>query len=261
MKFIQAPKIYLVGRQYINEEALQQFLEDNETTWETDTEIGSERISELAGRICYMSLGKQQGRRTNQEYLENILEQKHGSVLEHAVWNFVISGVSRSLTHELVRHRAGVAFSQLSQRYVDESEVEFVEPSLIKEDAELHSIWAEAVNASHEAYIRLAEKLTEKVNVDYPTLPKRERRKLVRESARSILPNATETKLMFSANSRALRHIIELRGGLGAEAEIRRFSVELLKVLQVEAPNIFGDFTIKTLDDGKEGVEVKNSKV
>ena len=88
-------------------------------TWETDTEIGGEQLVEAGGRLCYVSYGK--GRKTNAEYIDNIIESKHGSVLEHAVWNFIIAGVSRSFTHELIRHRAGWGYSQLSQRYVDES--------------------------------------------------------------------------------------------------------------------------------------------
>ena len=86
----------------------------------------------------------------------------HGSVLEHAVWNFIITGVSRSFTHELIRHRAGFGYSQLSQRYVDESTADFVEPDVIADDTELHAIWMDAVQKSQEAYRQLVEGLTRK---------------------------------------------------------------------------------------------------
>src|SRR5204863_7625132 len=97
----------------------------------------------------------------NQAYLDHILEVGHGSVLEHAVWNFVFTGVSRSLTHELIRHRAGWGYSQLSQRYVDESVAEYVEPDVIAAHPELHRPWLDAVAHSHQAYMMLVEKLQE----------------------------------------------------------------------------------------------------
>jgi len=89
-----------------------------------------ERLAEFAGRLCYMSQ-RNPAQRSTREYLVNILKQGHGSVLEHANYSLLIEGVSRSLTHELVRHRAGFAYSQLSQRYVDESEASFVVPPAI----------------------------------------------------------------------------------------------------------------------------------
>ena len=154
MRVVREPRVYLVGRQVVDEGAVRAFLEDNDTSWSTETEIGAEKLSEMAGRVCYMSFGAKQGRKSNTEYMENIIESGHGSVLEHGVWNFVIAGVSRSLTHELIRHRAGWGYSQLSQRYVDESTADFVEPDVIAEDPEAHRIWLEAVEASHQAYLR-----------------------------------------------------------------------------------------------------------
>src|SRR5207247_9565223 len=137
----------------------------------------------------------------NEAYFQFILEVGHGSVLEHSVWNFIFTGVSRSLTHELIRHRAGFGYSQLSQRYVDESVAEYVEPDCIAADPELHQLWLDAVAQSHQAYVKLAERLQETFR-DEPdrTL----RRKLARQAARSVLPNATETKIFVSANARAL---------------------------------------------------------
>ena len=97
---------------------------------------------------CYMSFGAKQGRRSNAEYIGNILEQRHGSVLEHAAWTFLVTGVSRALTHELIRHRVGMGVSQLSQRYVDETETDFIEPTIIAGDAHLHAIWVEVIEAT-----------------------------------------------------------------------------------------------------------------
>jgi thymidylate synthase (FAD) len=246
-KIIREPEIYIVGRQTLDRAAIDRFLEDEGLTWETDTEIGGEQLVEAGGRICYMSFGK--GRKTNYEYITNLVSMKHGSVLEHATWDFIITGVSRSFTHELVRHRAGWGYSQLSQRYVDESTANFVEPEIIARDEKLHALWLGAVKTAHQAYRDLVEGLMEQLpNVENKT----ERRKRVREAARSVLPNATETMIFCSANARALRHFIELRGAEGAEAEIRRVALKLLRLMQEEAPTLFGDYEIVRLEDSTE---------
>jgi thymidylate synthase (FAD) len=256
-KILTEPKVYVVGRQDLDRAGLDQFLEDYGMSWETDTEIGGEQLVEAGGRLCYVSYGK--GRKTNSEYVDNIIASKHGSVLEHAVWNFIIAGVSRSFTHELVRHRAGWAYSQLSQRYVDESEANYVEPEIIAGDPELHALWKETIEASHEAYVRLTEALVAKLQErGYAGT---HRRKMAREAARSVLPNATETMIFVTANARALRHFIELRGSEGAEAEIRRVALQFLRIMQVEAPNLFGDYEVITLPDGREVATTPNEKV
>jgi len=261
MRVIREPEIYLVGRQVVDQESVQRFLQENETTWATDAEVGAESLAEMAGRICYMSFGAKQGRKSNSDYLGNIIESGHGSVLEHAVWNFILAGVSRSLTHELVRHRAGWGYSQLSQRYVDESTVDFVEPEVIAEDPEAHQLWMEAIARSHDSYNRLVDRVAARVEETHPDLSRASKRKMARQAGRSVLPNATETKIFITVNGRALRHFIELRGGPGAEPEIRKLAVAMLKIMQQEAPSIFSDYQLKILEDGTQGVQVEHSKV
>src|SRR5512144_2235935 len=152
LRTVREPRIDLVGRQVLDTAGIEHFLEQHGVTWQTDTEVGAEALAEMAGRVCYMSYGK--GRKTNREFLEHIVNVGHGSVLEHAVWSFLITGVSRSFTHELIRHRH-FSYSQLSQRYVDESDSEFVEPDAIAGDPELHQAWCDSVNAARAAYDRL----------------------------------------------------------------------------------------------------------
>jgi thymidylate synthase (FAD) len=256
LRIVSRPKVYLVGRQQIDEANLARFLADENAAWQTDTPVPAERLAEAAGRLCYMSFGH--GRKTNAEYLAHILSVGHGSVLEHAVWNFIVTGVSRSFTHELIRHRAGFAYSQLSQRYVDESEGEFVEPGCIAEDPALHEAWRLAVQAAHEAYVKLVASLAGKfAGVEDPTL----RRKMARQAARSVLPNATETKIFVTANARALRNFIELRCSRHAETEIRVVAGQFLDILQREAPNIFGDYKRTELPDGTFEAVTENKKV
>jgi len=255
---VHEPKVYLLGRQVVDEEALAAFLADHDVSrWTTDTEVGGEKLIETAGRVCYMSFQKPRPG-GNKAYIGHILEVGHGSVLEHAVFNLLFTGVSRSLTHELVRHRAGFGFSQLSQRFVDESACSFVEPLVIAADPELHRIWLEAVEASQVAYRTLANRLTETFK-DIPD--KTSRRKQAREAARSVLPNATETKIFVTANARALRHFIEMRGDAAADVEIRRLAIAVYKLLEKEAPNLFGDYTLIDLPEGGQAVTTLHRKV
>lgn len=261
MNVVTEPKVYLVGRTTIDSDEVQRFLSDECTSWITDTENGTELVAELAGRVCYMSFGDRQGRRSNRDYLANIISMEHGSVLEHSVWNFVVTGVSRSFSHELVRHRAGWGYSQLSQRYVDESDTDFVEPDIVADDPELHTIWLESVQQSHAAYVRLAEGLARKLAEEHPDLKGRNRRIRARQAARSVLPNATETKIFMSANARALRHFIEYRGAPDAEPEIRKVAVKVCEIMQSEAPNLFGDYTVQDLAAGGRATSTEHKKV
>jgi thymidylate synthase (FAD) len=257
LRVIREPTVYLVGRQIVDDTRVDQFLADHGVAWETDTDVAGEHLTEIAGRLCYMSFAKPRPG-GNKVYLDHIMEVGHGSVLEHAVWNFVFCGVSRSLTHELIRHRAGFGYSQLSQRYVDESIAEYVEPDVIAENPELHGIWLDAVTHAHQAYIQLVEKLA----AQFKDEPDRTlRRKLARQAARSVLPNATETKIFVSANARALRHFIEMRASRHAEPEIRKLAVAVLRIMYGEAPNLFRDYELVPLPDGTFEATTPHRKV
>ena len=257
VKVIREPAVYVIGGQTVHDAEIDRFLSDHGVSWQTDTEVAGEHLVETAGRICYMSFAKPRPG-GNQAYIDHILQVGHGSVLEHAVWNLLFTGVSRSLTHELIRHRAGFGYSQLSQRYVDESIAEYVEPDCIANDLELHRLWLDAVADTHRAYLRLTEKLL-KVFESEPD--KTLRRKLARQAARSVLPNATETKIFVTANARALRHFIELRGNRHAETEIRKLAIAVLKIMQQEAPNLFGDYQLVPLPDGTFEATTEHRKV
>jgi thymidylate synthase (FAD) len=268
---IVEPQVYVLGRQSVDDAELDRFLADHGITWESDSEVAAEVLTETAGRVCYLSFAKPRPG-GNSAYLTHIKEVGHGSVTEHAVWNLLLTGVSRSLTHELVRHRAGFGFSQLSQRYVDESVAEYVEPDIIARDPELHAIWLESVKQSHAAYCNLAEKLASKmmpahgygggVRLGPPAIrDSTERRKAARQAARSVLPNATETKIFVTANARALRHFLEMRGSRHAEPEIRKVAVAILGVLQKESANLFGDYKLVPLPDGTSEIETPYRKV
>ena len=218
---------------------------------------GGERLSEFAGRLCYMSQ-KNPANRPTREYLENIKKQGHGSVLEHANYSLLLEGVSRSLTHELVRHRAGFAYSQLSQRYVDESHAAFVVPPSILGDDALLAQWTAQMESAQATYVALVEKLMERYGW---VADKVHRRNMSREAARGVLPNSTETKIVVTANARAWRTMLELRAGEGAEFEIRRMAVAVLRLLSDEAPGFFSDFEIYTAEDRAEAARIGYHKV
>jgi thymidylate synthase (FAD) len=224
--------------------------------WLGDSTDG-ERLAEFAGRLCYMSQ-RNPASRTTRDYLENIKKQGHGSVLEHANYSVLIEGVSRSLTHELVRHRAGWAYSQLSQRYVDESVADFVMPPAIIGDEPLEQAWKTQVESAQATYVSLVDQLMQRYSW---VADKVHRRKMAREAARAVLPNATETKIVATANVRAWRTMLELRSSEGAEMEIRRFAIIALRLMQTEAPAMFSDFEIYTAEDRREAAKLVYHKI
>jgi thymidylate synthase (FAD) len=214
--------------------------------WETDAD-GGQALAEFAGRACYQSWKKPNpATATNAGYLRHILEVGHLSVLEHGTVSFYLTGMSRSLTHELIRHRH-FSYSQLSQRYVPERDAAMVEPDVIASDPELHELFAEASAAALASYEKLLAGLEERF-ADEPdrTL----RRKQARQAARAVLPNATETRIVVTGNYRAWRHFIAMRATEHADVEIRDLAVACLEVLQTEVPNVFADFAISALPNG-----------
>lgn len=238
---LATPTVYLVSQTQVDTKQIQAFLSNEGVDHIVPDPLdvsAPEFACEVAGRLCYMSYGK--GRKTNKEFLQNILASGHGSVLEHAVYGFIISGVSRSFTHELVRHRH-LSFSQLSQRYVDESESPFIIPKAITSDSDMEGIVQRSISGASTAYSVLVSYLETKFQI---IQDKTLRRKMARQAARCVLPNATETKIYVTGNARAWRHFIEVRGSSHADPEIRQIAIMILKELQRVSPNIFGDYEI-----------------
>jgi thymidylate synthase (FAD) len=250
MEIFRAPRVTLLARpQFVEPEHLK-------VQWRGDASDG-ERLAEYAGRLCYMSQ-RNPVNRTTAEYLENIKRQGHGSVLEHSVYVLLIEGISRSCSHELVRHRAGFGYSQISQRYVDESHAAFVMAPAIVGDQQLEGEWERQVTEAQAAYVRAVDGLMQRYEW---VSDKVHRRKMAREAARSVLPNATEVKIVVSGNARAWRTMLELRCGEGAELEIRRMAIAVLRLLQREAGALFSDFEIYVADDKQETARVAYHKV
>ncbi len=243
------PRLYVLSRQILDVRELARFLEEEATSWErTEGATDAENIVEFAGRICYMSFGNQQSPKSNREYVQNLIDQGHDSVLEHASWTFLLTGVSRAFTHQMVRHRVGFSFSQLSQQYHDETTAKFVIPEEVKANPRVMGLWLRLVEELRKGYRSISDDLQGRDMGRYSS--SREVRRSIRSAARSILPNATETKLAFSANGRALRHFLSLRGAIAGDLEMRRVSALIYTRLNIEAPALLSDFEICTHEDG-----------
>lgn len=244
METLRRPDVRLI--------AVTQFQNPEDVPWTTDTDVDAQQLIEYSGRNCYLSWSNP-GKKTNEQYIHHIMEVGHLSVIEHASATFSIANVSRSLTHELIRHRH-FSISQQSQRYVDEADAGFVEPDAIAQNPELHQLFVETCEQARQAYVKLVEGLRKHYDtVEDKTL----RRKLARQAARSVLPNATATRIVVSGNFRAWRWFLLMRGSEHADVEIRTLAIEVYKLLVRHAPAVFGDLQTRTLPDQTEALESK----
>jgi thymidylate synthase (FAD) len=269
--YLRAPGVVMLARPRTNVAGLAGFLEG------FDEELGfpayvddptplpdSSQLCKTAGQLCYASFGP---RRTTNEYaaayFRRLTSAGHGSVLEHANFSFLLYGISRSVTHELVRHRAGVGFSQISQRFVSGSVLRFVERPEYQDDEEMHRLFVERTDRAAAEYAEMADRLLGRqeggdsmLSADYKT----DARKKVQQTARSLLPNETEAPMVFTGNVRALRHIVEMRADAHAESEIRNLAVRIFLCLVRADPILFGDYEIGTLADGTFTVTTEHRK-
>jgi len=259
------PRLYLLSRPALDRREIARFSRDEGLGWkQTRGAAEAERLIEFAGRICYMSFGKLQSRKSNRDYIRRLIDQEHESVLEHASWTFLLTGVSRAFTHQMVRHRVGFSFSQLSQQYHDEATAKFVMPAELKGEspaesagaaAEVRGLWLRIIEELQRDYQSITDELESEYLRSHPThkagkrLPKEVLRS-IRSVARSLLPNATGTKLVFSANGRSLRHFLDLRGAILGDLEMRAVSALIYTRLLREAPALLCDFEMIVHEDG-----------
>jgi thymidylate synthase (FAD) len=270
--YLRAPGISLIAKPSFDVSTLQDFLggysdelEFRQYIQDPDTLADGAQLCKTAGQLCYMSfapkrtLNKDAGR-----YFDNIRQSGHGSVLEHATYSFLFYGISRSVTHELVRHRAGFAFSQVSQRYCSGKIVRFVERPEYASDFELHRQFVERIDRSASEYEITVQELLKRQKDGAAILTadmKTDLRKKVQQAARSLLPNETEAPIIVSANARAWRHFMEMRASEHAEIEIRELAYRVYRCLVLVDNILFGDYEVKDLSDGTHALETPYSKV
>ncbi len=270
--YLRAPGVAIVAgpltdfgglRDFLNgfdpELGFEQYLDD------PDTLADGTQLVKTAGQACYASFGPK--RTTNaaaDDYIQKLLSSGHGSVLEHANYTLFIHGVSRSLSHELVRHRAGLGYSQLSQRYVSGKVLRFVERPEYVNDEILHQGFIDWIDASAREYSQRTQRLIDIQGAGSSIMSgeqKTDQRKKVQGAARSALPNETETFLAVTGNVRAWRHTINMRANAHAETEIRLLFVAIYRVLSYMEPLLFGDMELATNTDGLPVVNVEHQKV
>ena len=240
------PQVFLIARPSLDVEGMRGYLESvGGESWlerrDTPDRNDAEMLVEFGGRLCYRSweLGLNPNvtrvRTDPREYFENILRSAHGSVLEHANWSFAFRNCSRVFTHELVRHRAGSAFSQESLRYVRLTDFGFRVPTVLEP---VRDQVVELVERLEEFQVSAAAELgVEDDGVPFHV------KKEVTSALRRLAPIGLSTDIVWTANARTLRHVIEMRTAPGAEEELRLVFDRVAELMKVEAPNIFQDFS------------------
>lgn len=239
------PKVFLVGETIPNDIGMQAYLDHvGASDWRSDAPSGAEALTEFMGRLCYrswkpgMNANVTKIRERNDQYIGNILQVKHGSVLEHAVTNWVFADISRVCTHELVRHRAGTAYSQESLQFVRLTDLGLWLPP----EANAHPWLVELFEKNFRSMEELQRTLAEKLGLDDEGRPFKEK-KVLTSMMRRLAPDGLATSIGASFNFRSLRHVIEMRTAATAETEIRVVFDKVAAVAKNRWPNMFQDFT------------------
>lgn len=257
--YLTEPGIALVGQTHIYQEQMRPFLQgfDANLVFEDYLADGHHALSEgvqgvkAAGQLCYMSFGPKRTRNADaQKYITHLLEQGHLSVFEHVSYSFLLWGISRSLTHEMVRHRH-LSFSQVSQRYVGARTLRFVERPEFQVDATLHGAFQTRIELLMQEY----RSHQEYASACLPETKDTTQRKEINQMARAILPNEVEAPLIVTGNARAWRNFLLTRGTIAAEPEIRRLALLLFSQLFRVDTLLFDDITVGgVLDEGANEV-------
>lgn len=242
MKFV-APKVYLLGYTTCHDEGLVQYLHETDQSeflldWDDAKARGiseGEALCSFYAKLCYASLTDKKNKnisktRSIEANLKATFDSGHGSVFEHCYLNFVVTNCSRVFTHELVRHRAGTAFSQTSGRYVRGDEIAFIhDPILDSIKDDIH----EVLEYIEFRYMMLVEKLELDKMKDFTA------KKKMTSALRRILPNGQANEIGFSVNIRQLRHMVMLRTNRQAEFEIRNIFGQIYNIVKERFPLIF----------------------
>ena len=244
------PEVFIVARPALDYDELARYLREvGGESWLERLDRGdldAQNLAEFAGRLCYRSFepglnpNVTRIRENQDDYLRNILASAHGSVLEHVSFSFVLHNVSRVLTHELVRHRPGVAISQESLRFVRLDELPFWFPEWAREDEELMKRATAVLEQLEQFQLWMAQHF----GLDEEGVPFSEKKHRT-SFMRRFAPEGVATGLVWTANVRTLRHTIEARTAAGAEEEIRLLFQRIGELMRKEAPALFGDYVVE----------------
>lgn len=245
------PQAFILADSQVEELDLTDYLEAlGAGEWETtNPELGGELLVEIAGRTCYKSFGTELNanlsrvRTDHSEYIGNILKTKHGSVLEHASTTVGFVNVSRIFTHELVRHRAGCAYSQESMRFVRMDDIGMYIPECIRNGPPgTYAAFVDAVKSAEASVKFLTLNL---ITDDMPFTKKKE----ITSAIRRIAPSGHATNIVVTANHRAWRHLFELRTAPGVEEEIGVVMGNLGELFRERYPDFYQDMMITSPPD------------
>ena len=208
-----------------------------------------EKVISMAAKLCYSSVGVDEIEQnltdeSVEKFLNMLINLGHESPLEHVTFTFAVEGISRSCSHQIVRHRIA-SFSQQSQRYVKLNQFEYIVPPEIENIEEAKALFIDAMNKDQESYDKLVDILFEK---HYNNLiesgknekeAKRNAEKKAIEDARYVFPNACETKMVFTMNTRSLYNFFNHRCCERAQWEIRELAIEMLRQVRLISPILF----------------------
>lgn len=271
VRYLEAPGVALIAKTSLDPHAMVPFLEDfdpgfvdyaRETVTAQEAGYGDgELLTKIAGQACYLSMGPNRTPHTEMaKYISNIMSQGHGSIAEHANYTFLVWGVDRAVTHELVRHRAGMGYSQVSQRFVGLDKLRFCMPFELQQRPELKQQALMDMQYDYERFGRWIDTYA-KIFPQREGEETTEWRKRRQSAARRVLPNWVEAPIIFTGNIRALRHVFNMRCAKDADVAIRRAMIQVLKIMKKQEPHLFDDFEIIKLADGSEGATPKYKKI
>ncbi len=266
------PEVFILAESAVDRRGIDDYLKAiGAEEWDTDAVTDTEEIIEVASRSCYMSFGLglndnlTRVREGNQAHLSNILKSGHGSVLEHGWVTFAFHNVSRVFTHELVRHRAGVAISQESLRYVRADDLGAWMPPAFKGNKVAEMVMNAAFLNSESSYANLlglaAEQEGKERSLEGFNSLSMSIKKRYTSAARRVLPIGMATNIVWSCNMRALRHVIEMRTEPSAEEEIRLVLSKVASLAIARWRNIFGDYRVTEKDGYPSQYHFESSKV
>ena len=269
--YLTQPGVVTLARPQVNLAGLGGFLtgydeESHFTEYLDDPTLLADgsQLCKVAGQLCYMSFGRKRTANEQAErYFTNLKASGHGSVFEHANYSLLLYGISRSVTHELVRHRH-LSFSQQSQRYVSGRMLRFVERPEYSGDAQLHEQFIRRIDRAAQEYQETTERILGLQQAGTQLLSAEARtdlRKKVQQTARSVLPNETEAPIVVTGNVRAWRHVISMRASAHAETEIRELAVRIFLCLYQSDPLLFSDYALEQLVDGTYAVKTEFEKI
>lgn len=264
-KIINRPEVYFISKPILDWAEIRRYLtkvsdrtETNAIEWfdrvvtENVDMPDGEALVEFGGRLCYRSwvpganANVVKVREDSKDYLGNVLGSGHGSVLEHANYSFIFDNVSRVFTHEMVRHRSGVAVSQESMRFVRLTDIPFWFPEWARDDKELMDRSIELLEQMEDHQ----EWMTEHFGLNDKGVPFSEKKHKT-SFMRRFAPDGVATGMLCTINIRALRHVVYMRTALGAEEEIRIVMDQVAKYALEETPNLMQDYSV---DENREWI-------